>query len=112
MPREESYFKQLPTRSDRIANRIVLHRGRVIEFSVQYETLFRGDSSYTAICRIDNCDEGPHRHLFHAVEQDNVRVAFPCNNLNEGLTEAQKYLTVNDSSLRYNYLTQRRRRRL
>lgn len=112
MPREEVYFKQLPTLGDRIANRIVLDKGKVIEFSVQYETLFNNDGNYTCICRIDNCDEGPHRHLFHASEEDEVRVAFPSNNLNEALTEAQKYLTVNYSSLRYNYLTRKHRRRL
>ena len=69
------------------------------------------NNEWIHISRIDSSDGTTHRHTFHANSNKELRVVFPCNNLNEGLTAAQKYFTENFGRLRDNYLTQSTKKR-
>lgn len=107
-PHEERFFKSL-TETDRISNRLVHDKKTVTEFSVQYEVWLV--DKWVKVVRYDTCDEGPHKHIFHKADYE-YRSPFPCSDLNQGFTLAQKIITENYKKMRNNYLTQSRRRRL
>ena len=106
--REHEYTVPL-TRDDWIKNRFITKGPQIVEFSVQYETLINGN--WRVVMRIDSAHKGVHRHVFHPYD-DEYQQPFPCNNLNDGLTQAQTFLREEYHSIKSNYLTQLRKRRI
>jgi hypothetical protein len=104
--KQKTYFKPLPTGSDRISINIKLRNGKVMYFSVQYETFI--NNQWTKVRRYDSTHGIPHVHIFHSVENEHKR-SFPCVDLSSGLTEAVRMLTESFGMFKHNYLTQRTR---
>ncbi len=109
MQEKEHEYTILLTDEDWIKNRFVTKGPEIIEFSVQYETLV--ESNWRKVMRIDSSHSGVHRHIFHPYDAE-YQQPFPCTDLNNGLTKAQTFFREQYHSIKSNYLTELRRRRL
>ena len=104
LTREKLYFNFL-TDEDRIANRLVMLAGTVIEFSVQYDGLI--NARWRSVTRFDSKHGQPHRHIFQ-LNGKKYRIAFPYQDLSEAFTQARETIKINFLSMKENYLLSRR----
>jgi hypothetical protein len=109
MGRSDKTYTLLPTEEDRIIVTWRITRGIITAFTVQYDSYI--NAAWVEISRIDTCHGQTHRHLFSPSGKDH-NTPFFCNNLNEGFTEAKRFITENFAHLKDNYLTQLSKERL
>ena len=101
MQAQEVTYTIALTDVDQMTTRMVLRKGKVIEFSVHYRALI--NRRWRAIARYDTKHGSPHRHIFSA-DGTEYRTAFPCANYNEGMTAAQKIVREEFRKMKSNYL--------
>lgn len=98
---EQKEYIQLITRTDKIRVKFTQHRGKILEFAVNYYALI--DGRWRQIMRIDNCHgSSPHKHTFH-LHSRQYRVELN-SEANIAFTEAKRSILTNYESIRANFL--------
>jgi hypothetical protein len=101
MPEQARDYTIVLTDTDRIKVRQVRNGRRVVNFSVQYETLIRGH--WRRVTRFDNAHGYAHRHVYYP-HQPEYKQAMNTHDINTAFTEAQAIIKRRFPRLRESYI--------